>query len=130
MSITVQWDKDENTIICFTYAGSWEIEEFFDATAQSEAMMATVDHTVDVILDMRNCSLLPRNFIFALKKTVPATRPNMGLFVLVGASPVITVFSKQIGRLLSRKGSKHFEFAATLDEARTLIAKANRSITA
>jgi hypothetical protein len=59
MSITVDWDNAEQTIIRQIYQRHWQWDEFFEAADQTRAMVKTVSHQVDIIADFLNSGPLP-----------------------------------------------------------------------
>jgi hypothetical protein len=135
MGIEVNWENETKTIIQYVYDGRWTLRDFDDARIQAARLEETVTHRVDVIVDVRNSSLVPTGTISRGKQvitTTPTSHPSEGMAVIVGAGPLVRsiydVVSKVYPDVVKRRG---FRFARTMDEARAIIAQeaASRSST-
>ncbi len=122
MSIMVDWDNPERTILRFVYHGKWTLDEFHASCNRSDAMMAEVDYKVHIILDMRHSNLLPEGFIRVLRGMPKRSHPNTGTIVLVGANLFIRTFTNAVSNLLARQTTVPFLLTETLDEARAVLA--------
>src|SRR3954464_1167446 len=121
MSIEVNWDNEEKTIIQYVYEGRWTLQDFDDARAKAAKLEETVTHRVDVIIDVRKSSLVPTGTISRGKQvmtTTPSSHPNEGTAVIVGAGPLVRsiydVVNKVYPDIVRRRG---FRFARSMDEA-------------
>jgi hypothetical protein len=127
MGIEVTWENENKTIIQYVYDGRWTLREFDDARTQAAKLEETVTHRVDVIVDVRNSSLVPTGAISRGKQvmtTNQSSHPNEATAVIVGAGPLVRsiydVVSKVYPDVVKRRG---FRFARTMDEARAIIAQ-------
>ncbi len=78
MSINVTWDNAEHTVVRWEFDGVWEWEEFFDAFAQSKALVqSSSDRSVAVICDMRRSPRLPERFLTHYR-AYTGTNPRTG----------------------------------------------------
>jgi hypothetical protein len=121
MTVTVEWDDAPKTIIRYTFSKGWRWDEFIDAINQSNAMIETVDHVVDIISDVQEHDSpgggLPKSRMFASIK-----HPREGIIVVVRATPLMEMFRNVI-----RDASPHrteyekFHFVESLDDARAYI---------
>jgi len=130
MSIAVNWYNDDKTIIYWKFAGKWDWNEYAEAQDVSNAMLDTVDHTVDVIGNVQESPSLPANALSVYRSNLSSAHPNTGLIVLVGAS----MFVEQMVRLLkqmfrNKVAGTNFEFAKSDEEALALIASRSTSKT-
>jgi hypothetical protein len=102
MSIIVDWYNDNHTEIVHTYIGDWTWDELFAALDQIMQLMDSVNHTVNVIINMRQSQRMPTMFApSSLRKiayAAPTHHRNSGLFVILGANAFIkgmfSIFSK------------------------------------
>ncbi|MEL7236056.1 MAG: hypothetical protein AAGK74_16240, partial [Chloroflexota bacterium] len=78
MGIRVVWDDDEKTVVRHIYEGTWTWRDFREAVHKAWAMMHTVDHTVDAILDLRNGDVIPKGSALYQAKYVVRHRPANG----------------------------------------------------
>jgi hypothetical protein len=122
MSITVEWDNDAKTVIRFTYVGQWDLKQFYDTTEQSNALMASVDHKVDVILDVRKSSLIPKNFVSTMRTIRFKTHPHTGSLVLVGGNMFMRTLTNALTGFLGKSQQHPFTMTETLEEARAILA--------
>ena len=126
MGITNTWDNEEKTIIHQAYVGTWSWDEFDAAQQESGAMLDSVDHRVDLIINIEK-STIP-DVRTALTKfpdiaNVPAlTHPNAGLAVIAGARQLAATLIEAFGEFYKPAADK-IEIAATLEEAHELIAE-------
>src|SRR5262245_10917165 len=122
MSITVEWDDDEKTILRNDYSGAWTWEEYMEAGRKNNELIASVPHRVDIIANMR-AGMMPRGGSpMAISSRVIRSAPsNRGIIVVVTNSLVkglLTVFKKIDNNI----GPITFG-AESLDEARQVVAK-------
>jgi hypothetical protein len=122
MSIIVQWDNDEKTIVRQEYQGVWTWDDYFTALHESDELVASVEHCVDVIVNMRP-GILPKNGA-AMSNARSAMRsgpPNRGLVVIV-TNPFIrallNVFLK-----IDRQFAPMVAGVDSIEQARALIAQ-------
>ena len=122
MSITNAWDNAEKTIIRQTWT-DWTWDEYAAASSEHKAMLDTVKHVVDLIVDVKSI-IFPKNILSLLPKFAAATsftHPRAGLVVVMGASPTAAAIGKTFCKVHSLLSRKVF-FAPTLEEAHQIIA--------
>lgn len=61
MSIFVTWDDDEQTAIRMAYEHYWNWRDHFLALDAVNALLASVDHPVDLILDLQESMPIPES---------------------------------------------------------------------
>src|SRR5882724_11718384 len=125
MPITSQWANPDKTLIYFIYEQPWSAEEFQVAIAQTNVLLDTVHHPVDMIIHMRDgmpsiTSSLPfrsmmRNF-----------HPNIRYTALVGAGDLLRRTITAFMRVLGQQHHPFF-FAATIEEAQQRLAERNKA---
>jgi hypothetical protein len=121
MSIQVEWDNEDHRIIRFDYDDKWTWADHFAAVQQSVAMMKTVDHTVDMIINLENSSHLPPNALTNIRSTALKGTPNWRITVLVGMNTFAQLLMNMFGKINKDLG-QHFVAVDTMEEAYALIA--------
>jgi hypothetical protein len=123
MSINVQWDNDEHTLVRWDFIGMWDWNDFLAAQKASNDLINTVPHTVDIISDVSQSPHVPPGAIGRFRTYRRNDPANAGRVVLVGASIYIKTIV-EIFRGMFPKTGGNFTFADSLEEARaTLTAK-------
>jgi hypothetical protein len=121
MPVTVDWDDAEQTIICFFCVGVWRWPHFEEAWDQANAMIATVEAEVYIVVDISRSGLIPANAIASFRRLVSTRprQPNAGDVVIVGADRFIEL----MWRTLAAYATFDFEvdFAPDLASARKYI---------
>ncbi|MFN8374861.1 MAG: hypothetical protein U0694_18520 [Anaerolineae bacterium] len=85
MSILTNWYNDEKTILYHTYEATWTWNDLYVAVDKAYALLESVDHTVDIIIDMRLSRIIPSNVFNHGKYTLVKTHPRRGYMIIVGA---------------------------------------------
>jgi hypothetical protein len=67
MSVHVEWDNPDKRAIRWTYVGRWTWGEFDDALKAANALLETVDHPVDYLVDVRQMGILPPDVVKRVK---------------------------------------------------------------
>jgi hypothetical protein len=103
MSIDIRWDNKEKTIIRHTYSGEFTWDEFAAMNRETEAMLDSVDHEVDILANLEDL-VMPKDALANFPKVARApyfTHSRVGLVVFSGAShfaqTLIDLFGKVYG---------------------------------
>jgi hypothetical protein len=117
MSIDVEWDNDARTIIRYTFASEWTVEEFFDAFPKADQMIrASNMRIIGIIVDDSREIIPPKGAMTAFKQTVR-----------IGKLPIVFVAASMASRsmmeiLYKSYGSQRpMYYVPTLDEARRIL---------
>jgi hypothetical protein len=122
MTITVQWDNAEKSIVRYIYEGPWTLNDFNTAYLQARELMDTVDHKVHLIIDVTKSGLLPSNVLARSQSVARRHHPNEGSVVIVGASTFIRSLLEIYQRVYSDLVAPgKFHTAPNLEEARRLL---------
>jgi hypothetical protein len=128
MGIKAQWNDAEKTIVCYIYEGQWTWEELYAAMREGHNMIDSVKHEVDVIIDMRNSSVLPTNVFTHSRQATLSQHPRLRTTVVVGAHRLVTAmfdaFTKIYGKLANQVSNT--KFVATIEEAHTYLRQTNK----
>ena len=117
MSVHVEWDNQDATIILWSFIVRWTWGEFDDAVKTVSTMFETVDHAVDFIIDVRQMSILPPDVVSHIKQKYLGKPEKMGRFVAVGMDANLRLFWDTFTDLPYARHLKAYYFE-TLDEAR------------
>lgn len=123
MAIIALWDNAHKTIIRLEFETEWSWEQLYDVIASTDDMITSVEHTVDIIIDIEG-SQIPKDFMSAAKSLLanPEPRDNEGHRVIVGAS---TFIRNGYGALKKTFGDKlvgrEVLFAQDLRDARAIL---------
>jgi hypothetical protein len=83
MSIIVEWDNSEKTVLHFVFKNRWSPEEFFQVVEQSNQMVDQVEHDIGIIIDMRESGFLPSSLMPDLRSMSARSHARMRKIVLV-----------------------------------------------
>ncbi len=123
MSIQVQWDNEQKTVVRWDFTGNWKWDEFLLAQHESNKLLSSVDYMVDIIGNVEQSRLLPPSALTVYRSTLKNTAPNLGLIILVGSSPFIRQMVGIFMKISRFKGpGSDFRFADSNGQARTMIA--------
>jgi hypothetical protein len=125
MKIEPIWDNEPHTIIRHVFQRGWGWTDFHQALEEASAMMSTVNHRVDVILDFRDASIIPSGAITQVKKAYSNPKhPNVGTTIVIGANNFMQALVS-VGTKLSPGTLQNWDvkFASTLEEAYSQLAQ-------
>jgi len=124
MPIKTEWETDEKVVLLSIYEGHWDLDEFYAAVQDINNMMDSVDHEVNIILDMRNSKALPKGFIGAIRQTGKKRHPCLGTMVLVGGNLLLRTFNDMFLKLYPRPSSSRAMYmVANYEEAHAIFAR-------
>jgi hypothetical protein len=86
--VTYAWDNSEKTTLCYRLEGRWTWEELYQVLAESRKLWSSVNHVVDVIVDMTASPGFPPGNILGHFRNVSAfyAEAKAGNTVVVGAN--------------------------------------------
>lgn len=128
MAIDIQWDNEEKTIVRQTYGEVVTPEEYYQMVKQSAELLNSVNHPVDLIVDLRKLKFTLRGMTTMTQyanKMVPA---NQRIVVAVGLPATI----KQIINLLMRiapRAAKNTYYVDTIEEAYRILEEQRAKLT-
>lgn len=118
MPFEVVWANDEKTIIHEIYSGVLTPDEYLQASEETNRLMTSVTHMVDVIADGREITVLRGNLLVAAHRVSRKTPPNQGIIVAVKPDQMIEVLIAIISRLFP---NLQIHMTKTIEEAFDLI---------
>ncbi len=123
MSVEVEWDNPERTILRYTVIGHWTWEEFYAARDRARGLADEVALTkIDTIIDIRVGSIFPHNSLMHFRDMSSEAHPKLenGSVVVVEN----TLFARTLMDIMRRanhSGMENFYSAPSLDEARAML---------
>lgn len=88
MPVIYTWDNSDKTTLCYRLEGRWTWEELYQALGESRKVWNTVNHVVDVIVDLSASPGFPPGNILGHFRNVSAfyRDAKAGNTVVVGAN--------------------------------------------
>jgi len=122
MPIYLDWENPEHTIVRMEFVGRWNWAEAHERANDGYAMLETVDHIVNVIIDMSRSQGLPLLALTHARNMIPKRHPRTGLTVFVGVSSLFLSLWKTFSSAFSDSArTQEFTFAASIEEAYTFF---------
>ena len=122
MSVRIEWDNEERTIILWSFVGRWTWGEFDETVKAMTAMAESVDHNVDLIMDVGQMSILPADIVTHVKLKYLKKSRKMERLIAVGVDSHLQLFWNTFTDLPYASHLK-LTFFDTLNEARVYLAK-------
>ncbi|MBI5666843.1 MAG: hypothetical protein HZC41_02455 [Chloroflexi bacterium] len=124
MSVTIEWDNDNHTIVRMEMVGSWTWDEAYAGAERGYTMLESVGYEVGVIMDFSRSAGLPPGALANARRMIQRRHPRTGLTVFVGANTLFislwNVFAKVYTLFAQKQNSV---FAPTVEEARRMLAQ-------
>jgi len=99
MSITVKWDNDEETVLCYEIKGNWTLQEFDAAIEETYALCENYTGLPHIILDMRNTREVADGILVQLRKAMRLIPEFNGTVCVVTNSTEIRTGVKMFMRI-------------------------------
>lgn len=123
MAINTIWDDNNKTRILVEFETSWTWAELDAALEKADKMIISVNHPVDIIIDVEG-SNLPKDFLSGAKNLLanPEQRENEGHRVVVGASNLMRQAYQTVMKAFGDKlTGRDILFANDLSHARSML---------
>ena len=114
MAVSVDWINDEKTIIRIHYTKPWIWAEFETAVKEANALMDTVDHPLDMVIQMDG-GLPPAIRASQFRSIFSDFHRNIHQTALIGASSMIRITITAFMNVMGQ--NKEFFFATSLEDA-------------
>jgi hypothetical protein len=128
MAILVNWDDAEKTTLLYTIDGRWTWNDLYDSLDLGRELMDSVSHdSIDFIVDMTNCRLLPDNALSHFSRMSSKPHAKSGRMVMAGATTFVRALLNAMGRYQGTgTRAQAVKAVATVDEARAVLAAQRR----
>lgn len=120
MAVQINWGNEQKTFTVFEFIGSWTWEEYYAARDAGVKMVNTVDHTVNIIVDISQSSVFPQNMLTHFRSSVNQAPRPFDLCVIVSQSRFIEALVNVLSRL---KLMTKFRLVKTREEAIKILAE-------
>ena len=123
MAIVTRWDDKKKTIVILEFESEWSWEQLEAAVHKADGLIGSVEHHVDLIIDLEGASI-PKDIFSAAKTLLDSgeARPNEGARVVVGANGALRTIYQTIQKTFnSSMDGREILFAASLSDARAII---------
>lgn len=124
MGVQIVWDNPEKTTLRYDLGGDWAWEDLKRAIDEVFAQMdASPAARIDAIAHFTSGVKIPSDTITQIGGLLRHRHPKAGLTVVVGAGRLLKMALSAFKGIAQRAGHHaDFEYADTLDEARSKIA--------
>lgn len=122
MAHSVEWDNLSKTVILQQYLEPASKQDMYELARKSAEMMSTVSHTVHLIVDEHNISILPG--IADMKFLEALTPANQGLLIVIPREKSNKLRKRTLNRIgldLAPNAFADLHFVKDIDEARTML---------
>ena len=120
MTVSVNWDKHDHTILIYTLGNPWTWEELYASVDTGIAMVDTVASNVDIIVDFKNCHSLPPKAFAQFYRVAALPTPQTNMIVIAGGGTLLLSLFNLFMLMVGSAGSKYC-WVSDLDKARATI---------
>lgn len=124
MPTSVYWDSPEKTIVKHIYDGLVGGDDFHQVVEASAQLLNSVEHPVDIIVDMTSARLKSNSFlslVSAVERKVPANQRQLVIVKVPGFIKAMIA----VARHVAPKATANLHFVDQLEDAYALIARLN-----
>jgi hypothetical protein len=122
-AIRIDWSDETHSCIHAIYGHGWDWPEFFATDETAKAMLDTLDHKADFILELEDV-VLPKNVVGQFPQFVRGaaslTHPNSRRVVIVGSGSHVQILLSIFQKVYPAAAKKVF-LAASADEAHRIL---------
>lgn len=108
--IIVDWGSADENLLIWKFHGHWTDTEYSQAVMQSNALIVSQPHIVDIICDMREAKI-PKTSVLSLAVAAIQRRPrNLGVTIIITHSTFWQNMYELLkrNRRLKRRATLHF----------------------
>jgi hypothetical protein len=124
MHVNVTWQDNAKTLVRIQLLKGWTWNEVKQALRQVDEMIASVPHTVNVLIDLREGGGIPRDFLAVAGELLHdgEARPNEGEKVVIGANFLMKTAYRGFQSLYKNKlENRPIYFADSVENAQALL---------
>jgi hypothetical protein len=116
----VEWDNDEQTVIRYDFEWGWHWDEFVQVSKHAFALIATVEHQVNLIFNLRDSRVLPEGMTLHMREVMSAAPTQLGYIVVATDNPLVDATFSVLGRV-HQSISQRLVTVPSLGAARTAL---------
>lgn len=120
MNILYRWLNDDKSIMQFIFQPQAQWDDFYDVLFNAFDEMHTVNHPVDVIIDLSRMSTFPSQTIKELHYLAELKHVNFRFRLLISQNPLMHIVYSAFNRIYPAS-SGMLCLCATMEEAYTFI---------
>ncbi|HEX2905716.1 MAG TPA: hypothetical protein VHO69_02570 [Phototrophicaceae bacterium] len=122
MSVFVDWDNQDHTVIRLTLQGRWQWAEVRQVLRELGTLLDTVTYPTSVIVHVNQSAWLPGDIKDNVQQITQTIHPYMGEVIIVTPLSIFVELVFQVAALI---GGFNFPYriAPTLEEARRLLSE-------
>ena len=99
MSIHVDWDNEEKTILRWTYSPDWTWEEAYLARDYERKLMENIPYIVDSIGDLTQTKNVPSGALTKIVNVMTKRHERIGTSVLVGSNRFVQMIYNMVRKV-------------------------------
>ncbi len=122
MGVVVDWTDAEKKIIRYDFPDQWSWDDLYNAMNRVNEMMATVPHTVYVVISFEKSKGIPPGALTHMRIGTLKGAPNWGGGVFIGVSTLLKALLNTF-TLINKKMGERYAIAQSQDEAMNIINK-------
>ncbi len=124
MTIHVTWGNENKTVLINVYEGLWNLDDFYGAVRQTNALLDSVNHKVNIILDVGKSGLFPKGLMSAVRMLSQNPHPNNGMMAMVGCNVFVRVFYDTFMKVFAQPRAKQVMYlVADYEDAYAVFAR-------
>jgi hypothetical protein len=121
MPVEFDWDDDSQTTLRFTASPPWNWNDFHKAMRRAAFWLDTVDHDVDILIDLRHSGKLPAGALGHVRSLGVSIHPNShDRVVIIGLDDSVAGPLGGADRVY-QDSARLIRFVTTDEEARAVI---------
>jgi hypothetical protein len=109
MPVSIDWTDDSRTLARYEILAPWTWDDLHTAAERLDAMLDSVDHPVDVLIDVRQMGSLPSSALGHLRSLTQQTarHPHWRLSLIIGASRLVQALMNTLTLLHPQIGARY-----------------------
>ena len=119
MSIEIQWENEEKTIIRWIFSGDFTWEDYDEGDKKLASMITDIDHNFATIFDLSQMTTLPRYAVSQYPKLIRDVPARQEVLIIVSMNRLV----RSLGSIFTRVYRMNIFFVPTLENALALIAQ-------
>lgn len=123
MSVKVYWFNENQTALVYDFQGEWTWNETFLAIDEAVTLLDSVQHRVNIVVDLRGSRRVPPVAPQALARIANAptmSHPNTNILIVIGLSGFLQTLYEIFRRLYPYAAQRYRE-ARTQEELLALL---------
>jgi hypothetical protein len=106
MAVSLQWHDAQKSALKLTFTAPWTWDDYEQLSPEIEAAMESVEHPVDLVIDLSEAGDLPEQALYHLRNAYSDTSPNRGQYIFLGATDVFKTLFEAVDRHYTALGGE------------------------